>query len=494
MKKLLPILLLLVAPFVGFAQEEFVINGTTNIKVVEHGGTAATPIYLVVANGLYSAFQVTGEAGYIVSENEYDYVRWVIGTHHNTVANTGYIVPFGYTSGTLNFYLPIVLGISAAGTGANNYIDFSTWHTQGDNWTGPNIGLNGKPAGVSNMHAMWPTGSPSNNDDSYNVVDRFWEIDPSSYGAVANIPTIGGAVSGANTPNGTGGTGIQLSYLDAHGLLTNVDSSEISHGADHNNVFAENTLIQQRYNTSGTWGDWTGQGAQQTTYATVTNELYNTGAVWTGTVGGAAGVTPANFFKDWTLSSSTDPLPITLASFTAQCNNGTALIQWTSESEINNSYYTVKKSTDNVHFDVIGTMKTQAPDGTSSLPLYYTMTDNTPYPGTSYYILDQTDIDGTTKQVGTYEFTGCETTPVTTVKAYNTTNYIEIQINTPEAGYFTISLTNMLGQTVIQESRGCALGENEIRLNNTVATGIYLLSVRNNGDVNYTKKLVLGVR
>jgi len=488
-KKIVLILFSLIASLASFSQASLVIVGTTRVAIVEHGGTAATPIYIEIANpNATSAANPgiktpTGTNGFIVSENEYDIVKWDIGTANNGV----YTVPFGYITAnpyTNAFYLPLTMGISAGAVsgGATPHINFSTWHTQGDNWTGV-VSKTGAPSGVNNMHAMWPGGSPNNNDNSYNTVDRFWVINPVNY---ATAPPVTGSVAAGQSPNLQPGVGIQFTYLDGAVLA---DSSEVSSAVGYNNVAGmESHLLAQRYNTgTNNWGDWTGSAGTEHAGA-----VANTGAVWTSPALGT-GVTSGNFYKDWTLASSLDPLPITLGAFTAQCNNGTALIQWTSEVEVNNASYTVEKTTDDIHFDVVGIMESAAPSGTSSLPLNYSMTDYSPYSGAYYYILEQTDIDGTTKRIATYQFDGCEATPVTSVNAYNTTNFIEVQINSVVADNFTVSLTNMLGQTILTENKSVALGDNEIRLNNNVAAGIYILNVRND-KVNYSRKMVLGVR
>ncbi len=158
-------------------------------------------------------------------------------------------------------------------------------------------------------------------------------------------------------------------------------------------------------------------------------------------------------------------MPVTVNEFTAQCNTGAALIQWTSQSELNNASYTVTKSPDNIHFE---TVQTIAGAGTTSMPTAYQITDNSPFPGVSYYYLYQTDVNGNKTYVRTTTFNGCGTPTITTVNAYNTNsnNYIDVQINSVAADNFDISLTNMLGQTVMNQNHSVVTGANEIHLNN----------------------------
>ncbi len=91
------------------------------------------------------------------------------------------------------------------------------------------------------------------------------------------------------------------------------------------------------------------------------------------------------------------PLPIDLLSFDAKPIDGfdiesnKVLCHWTTASELNNDYFTVERSVDGLTFETIGHINGA---GVSSSVLNYHMTDETPYSGTSYYRLKQTDFDG----------------------------------------------------------------------------------------------------
>jgi len=419
-----------------------------NSYITEAGGANPTlggkAIYIVVYNPNPNA--IAPGNGWIVSENEFDMVRWYINT------NTGdYIVPFGCS--TTNA-LPLSFNISSAGSGSG-WIDFSTWHTVADNWMGT-VSLNGPPSDVKNMGSGSASGSPSVNDDSYNAVDRFWVIDASSY---TTKPSLGG---------------ILFDYISNTGAPSEVSAP---------NVFAENNLAAQRFNpnmgVNGTWADWMGLGGTDVVAGSI------------GTVNSGA-VSSSNFYRSWTLTNSLDPLPISISSLTSMCDNGAALIQWTSQTELNNATYTVKKTQDDIHFETVATISGA---GNSSLPLNYQVTDDSPFAGQSYYFLFQTDFDGNTSaaNIPFTIFTGCGAEALTAINAYNTTSYIEVQINSTQLDNYTISLVNILGQTVLTEAHSVSLGNNEIRLNNNFSPGIYILNIRNDKE-NYSKKMVIGVK
>jgi hypothetical protein len=114
---------------------------------------------------------------------------------------------------------------------------------------------------------------------------------------------------------------------------------------------------------------------------------------------GAHGAVRITRFND-TLSLSDGsclptPLPIELLSFEGALNNSRAIdLNWSTASEINNDYFTIKRSYDGVNWQLVGHVNGA---GNSQSLLNYTISDNSfdiSYP-TIYYSLQQTDFDGT---------------------------------------------------------------------------------------------------
>ncbi|MBW6482180.1 MAG: gliding motility-associated C-terminal domain-containing protein [Vicingaceae bacterium] len=128
-----------------------VLNGAVTVL---NGGTAATPIYIVVNQN--NPLGIVRNAGHIHSENQYNYVRWVAGT------NTGnYVVPFG-VGGNLSDYIPFTFNKTTAGS---SNIQTSTWFTNVPNFP--------KPAATN----VGPVTNMFNFADSVQyAIDRFWDI------------------------------------------------------------------------------------------------------------------------------------------------------------------------------------------------------------------------------------------------------------------------------------------------------------------------------
>jgi len=86
------------------------------------------------------------------------------------------------------------------------------------------------------------------------------------------------------------------------------------------------------------------------------------------------------------------PLPVELVEFTAQPVSQSVLITWITESELNNDYFTIERSTEGEQWAAIEQIKGS---GTTNRSQQYQAFDEYPLSGVSYYRLKQTDFDGT---------------------------------------------------------------------------------------------------
>jgi hypothetical protein len=112
--------------------------------------------------------------------------------------------------------------------------------------------------------------------------------------------------------------------------------------------------------------------------------------------------------QDWTGTLAiTIPcaLPVQMASFTVNPDPiyKTALLNWSTASEINNDYFEIQHSTDGVHFSKLGVVKGK---GNSSELTYYSYTDLYPSSNINYYRIVQYDYDGknTISEIKTVSF------------------------------------------------------------------------------------------
>jgi hypothetical protein len=99
----------------------------------------------------------------------------------------------------------------------------------------------------------------------------------------------------------------------------------------------------------------------------------------------------ANSYHVASTDATNSPLPIELLDFNVNLNESNANIAWSTASELNNDFFSIERTSDVEKFEEVGTVKGQ---GTIHTKTNYTLVDDSPLPGKSYYRLKQTDFDG----------------------------------------------------------------------------------------------------
>lgn len=292
-------------------QARLVISG--GIINITNGGK------LVVDNPDNNAITQMG-SGYIQSEGASNEIVWSIGTGNGN----NYVIPFGHGAD----YLPVSFQASA-GSASGKFI-FSTYATP--TWKNSDY----LPPGVTNVNS-------NGIDNSANVIDRFWEINPQGY---STNPTLANLI---------------FTYSDNEYAPPN--------------TIAEATLIAQRWNNvlKG-WGDYFPPSAINTFTNTIT----------------VSSIPGTQLFDWWSMVSALSPLPVNLTYFDAYVSNKTVITSWQTATEQNTSHFEVWRSSNGILFDSVG--RTAAAGNSTGL-LQYNFTDIAPYPHISYYRLKIVDRD-----------------------------------------------------------------------------------------------------
>lgn len=249
----------------------------------------------------------------------------------NTIGD--YLLPFGtqtLTQGGNGNKIPLSFKITTVGN-VGGYIDFSTYETISDDNTP-------YPTGVTNLFS-----SPSV-DNSLKLIDRFWKIDTNDY---TTTPEMTINIGYDNTANEIGGT----------------------------NTITESNLFAQNWDAS--LGKWiAGSGFANTSNQTVEN----------------ISTTTSGFRPFWSLVDNATPLPIELLTFNATLIEGNIVkLEWQTATEINNDYFTIARSDNGINFANLFNVDGK---GNSNNLEYYTINDENPLNGISYYRLKQTDFNG----------------------------------------------------------------------------------------------------
>jgi hypothetical protein len=96
-------------------------------------------------------------------------------------------------------------------------------------------------------------------------------------------------------------------------------------------------------------------------------------------------------FSDFTGNGNGSPLPISLINFTATPIHEIVKLDWSTLTEINNDYFIIERTKDGINFEAIAMIYGA---GNSNTLLNYSVYDERPFMGLSYYRLIQTDFDG----------------------------------------------------------------------------------------------------
>jgi hypothetical protein len=179
-------------------------------------------------------------------------------------------------------------------------------------------------------------------------------------------------------------------------------------------------------------------------------------------------------------------LPIDLASFTATLQNDKVLLDWKTSQEQNNKFFTIEKSNDGVHFNLLGKVNGK---GTTTLPSSYRLIDVAPVDGVNYYRLAQTDFDGNTHlhDTRTVTFKRSKNFTASFINLLNQT--VQVVINCSKPDVISMKLFDMGGNKVREEAFSVQTGSTlkSLQLQN----GIYVVVLTNNAGEQLTGKIIV---
>lgn len=229
---------------------------------------------------------------------------------------------------------------------------------------------------------------------------------------------------------------------------------------------------------------------------TVTNTLVSSFSVRTGVKNQSTQQSDrlaSIYFKKFIYPSG-GSLPIVLSYFNAfaESNNTKVDLNWVTEMELNNEYYTIERSQDGKNFAAIGMVLGSM---NSTIRKTYEYKDNlkgVDVSKTIYYRVKQTDMDGNS----TYS-------PIRSVKLSQKQNMIQVNPNpivdnitvkymSDVSGAMNIRIINMNGQAVVNKTNSINKGFNSTTIANlgSLPKGLYMVEVKINSEVSETTKLM----
>jgi hypothetical protein len=153
----------------------------------------------------------------------------------------------------------------------------------------------------------------------------------------------------------------------------------------------------------------------------------------------AANLGATGYYTIGSVDYISNNLPVELLSFSGQLNNNKVDLKWATQTETDNKFFTIERSSDGQNFKEYMTKNSNAPHGNSTTKLDYQITDNSPLAGTSYYRLKQTDYNGKNK-----------TFNVVTVDLVKDKHITFIVYPNPNQGEFTVDFTGLENNHEVQ--------------------------------------------
>ena len=199
-------------------------------------------------------------------------------------------------------------------------------------------------------------------------------------------------------------------------------------------------------------------------------------------VGGNFTQTDGFEFHNSCLNQS-NPLPVTLSSFTVIKDEQAARLTWTTENEQNNRGFAIEHSLDAKSWKQLSFV---TGFGTSAESHTYTYRHDQPGPGINYYRLGQADYDGQTSysRIQAVSFDDA-------IVVYPNPVAEKVYLNLPQSGQYPyqVTLLDGLGRSVLSLPTRNYAATAELDIHH-LATGVYLLKLVREGSVTVKKLIV----
>ena len=183
----------------------------------------------------------------------------------------------------------------------------------------------------------------------------------------------------------------------------------------------------------------------------------------------------------------TSALPVSLVKFTAQVQEDrTVKLDWTTSFETNNKGFLIERSKDLKAFEKVGEVGEVSAN--SSALKNYSLTDRTPYSGTSYYRLIQTDLSGLATAFPVKSVVirdnlyGIYPNPVV-----NGQSFI-LRLDEPETA--VVNLLSVDGRVLPIQKSGIESGNLLLKTTGKLSAGVYVLTVEERGQTRKYRLVV----
>jgi len=183
-----------------------------------------------------------------------------------------------------------------------------------------------------------------------------------------------------------------------------------------------------------------------------------------------------------------EKLPIELISYSGAAQTQGNVLKWITATEIENDYFTLKRSVDGVNFKTISIQKGA---GTNNSTQQYTYMDREAPGGLSYYQLLQTDFDGTNYEVGIVSLLRGETSlGIHSLLPIPVLSLLELTYTSNEESQIELHIYNAIGKKLGMRTVAANKGLNQVKVDvSTYPSGMYFLTLIQGEDI-LTEKFI----
>ena len=180
-------------------------------------------------------------------------------------------------------------------------------------------------------------------------------------------------------------------------------------------------------------------------------------------------------------------VPVKWLNFNANYSKNTVVLDWATNNEINNAFFTIEKSKDSKNFEILANV---FPDIiTQNTTIHYILTDKEPFE-LGYYRISQTDKNGQKDIYKTIRVQADRSSEMK-VTQFIQGNYIYIRTNNTPTGNASIDLYSIEGRKISSQKVYLTPQQNTYKIVKPTQMGTYILCVESNAKKVYTGKVTV---
>jgi len=184
------------------------------------------------------------------------------------------------------------------------------------------------------------------------------------------------------------------------------------------------------------------------------------------------------------------PLPVSIIDFTVTKEGSISLAAWATANEENNSHFNLQRSLAGNDFATLGKVNSKAVNGTSTVELGYTFTDESPQIGHNYYRLEQVDLDGQKSYSEVVDLVWGADGSIVAIYPNPATDKLNVDVSIDKVAQIEVRLLDMSGRVIKSVVQQSAKGMNNVSINlSDIATGVYGVQILENNNLIHSSKV-----